>query len=291
MILKLFKESKNYIKNNHKFIKLVFYTSFWKLLYTLILLAYNINNLLIYRFDKGLSLMSSLKYFRVEIVTNHLIWLAILVALIILIWYVFLFPTWMSAAIHFLKDNKNSTWKAMWKWFNDFFTMFELNALALSFWVYTYAITVLRLFTLWVLNNTIAIILVVIWGFTVLFSSIFWQYAKFLIVMENMWVFEAIKKSISITINNIWVTIKWRIMQIVFYFLFFFKAFILASVPMLLIYFLINWWASSRGFEWLIRVVGVVAVVLITYIISIIQAFFKKFWFDLYNIIVNMEEE
>jgi hypothetical protein len=290
MILSLLRESKDYIKNNNKFIKLVFYISFWKLLYTLVLISYNINNLLIYRFDKWLPRMSTLKYFLEEIISNHLVWLVILIAFIILIWYVFLYPTGMSAIIHFLKDKKNSIWKAIWKGVTDFFVMFELNALAFSFWFYTYAITVLRLFTLWILDNTIAIILVSVWWLAALFSSIFWQYAKFLIVIENMWVFEAIKKSISITITNIWVTIRWRVMQLVTYILFYFKAFIIASAPMLLVYFLINAWLADRGFKRVIRLIGIITVILIIYMISIIQAFFRKFWFKMYNKVVKIEE-
>ncbi|HOG15003.1 MAG TPA: hypothetical protein PK674_00225 [Candidatus Absconditabacterales bacterium] len=290
MILSLLRESKDYIKNNNKFIKLVFYISFGKLLYTLVLISYNINNLLIYRFDKGLPRMSTLKYFLEEIISNHLVWLVILIAFIILIGYVFLYPTGMSAIIHFLKDKKNSIGKAIGKGVTDFFVMFELNALAFSFGFYTYAITVLRLFTLGILDNTIAIILVSVWGLAALFSSIFWQYAKFLIVIENMGVFEAIKKSISITITNIGVTIRGRVMQLVTYILFYFKAFIIASAPMLLVYFLINAGLADRGFKRVIRLIGIITVILIIYMISIIQAFFRKFWFKMYNKVVKIEE-
>lgn len=290
MILNLLRQSKLFIKENHKFVKLIFYVSFWKLLYTLGLIAYNINNLLIYRFNKWLSLMSFLEYFKTEVISNNLLWLVILIGIIILVWYVFLYPTWTSAAIHFLRDKKNSIWKAMWKWANDFFTMFELNALAFSFWFYTYSITVLRLFTLWILDSTIAIILVAVWWLAVLFSSMFWQYAKFLIVIEDMWVFEAIKKSIWITINNIWITLRWWIMQMILYVLFYFKVFVIIAVPMLLMYFLINWGVASSGFEWIIRLIGWLSVILIIYLISIIQSFFRKFWFDVYHKVVDFEE-
>ncbi len=297
MIRKLLKESKSFISTNHKFIKLIFLVSFWKLIYTIILISYNINNLLIYRFDKWLPILDTLQYFWEEITINNLVRLVIIIWLIVLIWYAFLYPTWMSAGIHFLKDKKDSIWKAIWKWVNDFFAMFELNALAFSFWIYTYAITVLRLFTLWIIDNTIAIMLVIVWWLAVLFSSIFWQYAKFIIVLENkwdkkeIWVFEAIKKSIWMTINHIWITSKWWIMQIFLSIVFYFKAFIIVSVPLLLIYFLINSNISNQWQEWIIRTIWWITLIITIYIVSIIQAFFKKFWFDIYNKVKSLEEE
>lgn len=297
MILKLLQDTKSFLLKNHKFVKLIFLVSFWKLLYTIMLIAYNINNLLIYRFDKWLPIMDTLQYFREGIRVNHLVWLIVLIWIIILVWYGILYPTWMSAGIHFLKDKKNNIWRAIWKWMNEFFIMFELNALAFSFGVYTYAATVLRLFTLWILDSGITVWLIIVWGIAVLFSNIFWQYAKFIIVLEktdnkkDIGVFEAIKKSISMTINNIGITIRWWLFQIITLFIFYFKVFVLMSIPLLLIYFLINNNLSSQWQEWIIWTIWSITLVITIYMISIIQAFFKKFRYDIYQHIISQKEE
>lgn len=299
MIRNTLKQSKNFLLKNHKFIRLVFFIAFGKLLYTIILLAYNVNNLLIYRFNKGWSTLSTIQYLRIEVQSHSLVWLVILLAIIVLVWYVFLYPSGMAATIHFLKDKKNNIGKSIWKWIWDFFAMFELNALSFSFWIYTYAITVLRLFTLWILNSNIAIILVVVRWLVVLFASIFWQYAKFILVMEKkhekdedekIWIFDAIKKSISLSINHIGITFRWWIMQIITWIWFYIKTFVIIAIPLLVIYFLVNSNINTNGFEWLIRIISGITTILTIYMFSMIQAFFRKSWFDIYQTIKTLEE-
>jgi hypothetical protein len=67
---------------------------------------------------------------------------------------------------------------------NDFFVMFEFQAMMFSFSFFTYIITVLRMFMLNILDNVFIIIIVSIWGVAVLLATILWSYAKFAIVLE-----------------------------------------------------------------------------------------------------------
>lgn len=274
----------------------MFLISFWRLIYVIILISYNINNVLVYRFDKWLSIFSTLKYFWWEITRNHIVWLIVILWVIVLIGYAFLYPTWISASIHFLKDKKQKIGKAIWKGINDFFVMFELNALAFSFGFYTYTITVLRLISLDILGNWFAMWLVILWWICVLFASIFWQYAKFILILEknennkSIWVFDAIKKSIWLSINNVGITIKWWIRQIIILFIFYFKTFIIISIPWLILYFLINS-NINPWLEWIIWTLWIVTTIMAIYIMSIIQAFFKKFRFDIYIHIKSQKED
>jgi hypothetical protein len=56
-------------------------------------------------------------------------------------------------------------------------------------------------------------------------------------------------------------------------------------------YFLVYWGVANTGFGWIVRVIGWASVVLITYIVSIIKSFFRKFWFEMYNKVVDSEEK
>ena len=291
MIKQFIQDSKAFLLNKPKFINLVFLVWFCRSMYIIVLLAYNINNVLIYRFDKWLSVFTVFQYFIEGITRNHLVWLIIILGIVIAIWYVFLYPMWISASIHFLNHQKESIWKAIWKWANDFFTMFELNALAFSFWPYTYAITVLRLITLDVLNSGFVIWLIVLWWIVVLFSSIFRQYAKYIIVTEQIWVFEAIKKSMWMAITNMWITIKGLIMKIIVWGIFYFKLIIITSVPLLLMYFLLTSNVIHGWNERIIRVIWTTTAIIATYILSVTQAFFTIFWHKIYNQISNKENK
>lgn len=287
MIRQLIKDSKTFLFQTPKLIKLSFWVWFCRSITILLLLAHNINNVLIYRFEKWLSIFTLFQYFIDEITVNHIWWLIIVLALFITIGYVFLYPMWISAIIHFLNSKKKSISSAMWKWAKDFFTMFELNALAFSFGPYTYMVTTLRLITLDVLDSWFIIWLLILWWIIVLFSSIFWQYAKFIIIDEQIWVFEAIKKSIELTVTNTWITIKGLIMKITVLLLFYFKMIIVAWIPLLLMYFLLTTNIINGNHERIIRTLWVIATILASYIIAVTQAFFMTFWHKIYKHILQ----
>jgi hypothetical protein len=291
MIRQFIKDSKAFLLSNHKFINLVFFIWFCRSVSIIILLAYNINNVLIYRFDKWLSVFTVFQYFIEEITRNHIVRLIIILAIFISIWYIFLYPMWISASIHFLNHQKESIWKAIWKWANDFFTMFELNALAFSFWPYTYSITVLRLITLDVLNSGFVIWLIILWWIVVLFSSIFWQYAKYIIVTEQIGVFEAIKKSMWMAITNMGVTMRWLIMKIIVLSIFYFKLIIIVAVPLLMIYFLLTSNAINSENERIIRIIWIITTIIATYILAVTQSFSTVFWHKIYSHISNKENK
>ena len=292
MIRQFIKDSKQYIFNKPKLVRLSFFIWVSRAIEILLLLAYNINNILIYRAGKWMSTFTIFQYFIDEITKNHIIWLTITTIIILSLWYIFLYPMWISAIIHFLNQKKESISKAVGKWSWDFFSMFELNALAFSFGPYTFMITILRLITLDVIDNWFVIWLIILWWTAVLFSGMFWQYAKFIIVEEKIWVFDAIKKSISMTIDNFWLTIRWLIMKILITFLFYFKLIIIVWVPLLAIYFLLISNIVQEGQNtWIIRTLWIISVILASYILTTIQAFFMIFWHKIYKHALIKQDE
>lgn len=290
MIKQYIQDSKAFLLNKPKFMNLVFWIWFCRSLSVVFLLTYNINNVLIYRFNKWLSVFTVFQYFIEEISRNHIVRLVIILAIFILIWYVFLYPMGMSASINFLNNQKDGIWKAIWKWAGDFFTMFELNGLAFSFWPYTYSITVLRLITLDVLNSWFVIWLIILWWIAVLFASIFRQYAKYIIITEQIWVFEAIKKSVWITITNMGITIKWLVMKTIALCIFYFKLIIILSVPLLLIYILLTSNLINGWNERIIRIIWIIATIIATYILSVTQWFCTVFTHKIYTYISNKKD-
>ena len=291
MIRQLVKDSKAFILQKPKLVRLAFLIWVSRSVEILLLLAYNINNILIYRAGKWMSVFTMFQYFIDEIIANHIMRLIIIILLVFSIWYVFLYPMWISAIIHFLNQKKENISKAIWKWAWDFFTMFELNALAFSFWPYTYLITTLRLITLDVINSWFVIWLLILWWTIVLLASIFRQYAKFIIVEEQIWVFEAIKKSVWLTISNMWITLKWLIMKIMITILFYFKMIIIVWVPLLIAYFLIKTQIINGTNERIIRTLWIISVTLASYVLTTTHAFFMTFWHKIYKHILAKEDD
>lgn len=289
MIRKYLNDSRRYLLEHKKFVNLAFLVWFCRFFYIVFFLAYNVNTLLTYKLEKWLSIFTIFQLFVDLVNENNLLWLVILVLILFAIWYALGYPIWISANIHFLhKDKNESISTALTEWIKDFFSVFELNGLAFSFWAYTYFSTVFRLYILDVLNSWLAIVLIVVWWLCVLFSSIFWQYAKYILVLEkkdwkNMWISEALKKSMNLAISNIGLTIKWFLAKAWMTLVFYFKIAIIITVPLLVIYFLATSDVVGSNSQRIIWVIWVLAMVIATYMLTSTQAFFFKFWYMLYQ--------
>ena len=289
MIREYLNDSKFYTIRHKKFTKLAFIVWFCRFFYIVFFLAYNVNTLLTYKMEKWLSILTLFQYFRDLISQNNLARLAILVLVLFAIWYALWYPIWISANIHFLENDKyESIGWALTEWIKDFFSVFELNALAFSFGAYTYFSTVFRLYILDVLDNGIVVWLMGIWWICVLFASIFWQYAKYILVLEKkddkkIWVSEALRKSMNLTISNFWITIKWFLAKAIVTLLFYFKIAIIVTVPLLVIYFLATSDIVGANNQRIIWVIWVFTMIIATFLLTSAQAFFFKFRHLLYK--------
>lgn len=289
MLLKdLLKQTKEYILNTPGFITLIFTIWFCRYFYIIILLANNLNTLFTYRRDKWIDITSLFTTVKDGVSTSN-IWWIIAVLIVFAIWYLILYPVWLSAGIHFVNDKEKKPTQAFSRWLKDFFLMFEFNWLALSFWEFTYLTTTSRLFAIDVLSNNFILVLDLIWWFFVLFTSIFRQYSKFILVLEkdkdwkDLWIFKAIRKSMSLAISNFWFTFKWFVSRITISILFYIRMIILIAIPLLIIYFLITSNIIWPGNERIIRLIAIVTMFIATYVFVLIQAFFVKFQYEMYK--------
>lgn len=289
MIRRYLNDSRIYLLQHKKFVNLAFIVWFCRFFYIVFFLAYNVNTLLTYKLEKWLSIFTIFQLFVNLVNENNLLWLVILILVLFAIWYALGYPIGISANIHFLhKDENESIGSALSEWIKDFFSVFELNGLAFSFWAYTYFSTLFRLYILDVLDSGLAIWLIAIWWICVLFSSLFRQYAKYILVLEkkdwkNMWISEALKKSMNLTISNFGLTLRWFLAKAWMTIVFYFKIAIIVTVPLLLIYFLATSdvvWSNSQR---IIRVIWVLTMITATFMLTSTQAFFFKFWYLIYK--------
>lgn len=90
----------------------------------------------------------------------------------------------------------------------------------MPFGLFTFSTVVLRLYLIDVLGNVVIDILIGIRGIMVLFASIFWSYAKVIIILEGVQVFDAIKKSTKLGFLNLGLSIKLMFVEFILLFRF-----------------------------------------------------------------------
>lgn len=289
MIKNFLNDSRKYLLEHKSYTKLAFLVWFSRFFYIVFFLAYNVNTLLTYKMEKWLSVATIFQYFLDLITENNLVWLAIVILILFAIWYSFGYPIWISANIHYLEnDTHDGFWIALSDWIKDFFKMLELNALSFSFWPYMYFSTLFRLYILDILDSGIVIGLICIRWLAVLFASIFWPYTRYILVLEweddkKIWVSEALRKSISLSISNLATTFRWFIAKVWVSILFYFKICIIVAVPLLILYFLITSNIVWSNNQWIIRILWVITMVVATFLLTCTQAFFFRFWYLIYQ--------
>lgn len=296
MFLKdILKTSKQYLLDTPNFIRLIFTIWFCRYFYIIIILANNINTLFTYRLDRWLDVASLFTTVKNWVITNN-IGRVIAVLIIFAIGYLLMYPVWLSAWVHFVADKDKSISRSFAHGLKDFFLMFEFNWLALSFWEFTYITTTSRLFAIDILDNWIMLGLDILWLIFVIFASIFWQYAKYILVLEkwkngeDLWIFEAIKRSISLSVSNLWFTFKWYITRIIVSLLFYIRMVVILAVPLLILYFLVTSdiivWHT-----WIIWLLVTITILLWTYLFVVIQAFFVKFQYEMYKKVTEKTDD
>lgn len=295
MILRdIARETKEYLLNTPKFIKLIFVIGFCRYFYIIVILANNINTLSTYRLDNGIDVASLFTTIKDWVISNNIGWV-IAILIIFAIWYLLMYPVWLSAWIHFVNSKDNNIAKSFTHGLKDFFLMFEFNGLALSFWEFTYITTTSRLFAIDILNNWIMIWLDILWLIFVVFATMFWQYAKYILVLEkwkdgkDLWIFDAIKRSISLSVSNFWFTFKWYISRLIISVLFYIRMLVILAVPLLILYFLVTSGIVGTWNSRIIWLLVIIAMLLGTYLFVVNQAFFVKFQYEMYKKVSEKE--
>lgn len=289
MIRDIIHQTKQDLLDHPKLIKYSFFYMFCHSLTVMWFIIYNVNNVLYYRYESGISLFTMLQYF-IDKVKDYWLWTYVIILwILIAIGYFILYPVWISTIIHFIKKGFKNHSGSVWWWLKNYFTITEFNWLAFSFGTFTFLMTLIRLYTLDILSSTFAMLLIIIWWMVVVIASVLRNYAKYYIILQWDWVYDWIRKSITLTFNNFGLTIKATIYQLILYIYFLFRMSIILIVPLLILYLLVYLdaikWASL---EWILWILGAVLVIFTSYMGSIVWVYFDLYW---YKMFVHLEWE
>jgi hypothetical protein len=291
----ILKESYNLILEDWKLIKLATFTTIFHSLVFTIYIIYqvfffieNINKHNSYNESSNDIFQIIISYIKVITQEKYFILLSLLLIIILLIGYFLLPPISEASLIYYLKTKK--IWNAIKAGFTKFFPMFEYHWLISLFSFLAFFIVLSRIYILDILTNPFVIIVMTLWLIIIILQSILLPYVKFLIVLENLPIKDAVKKSISLALENIELTFKFVIINYLLYLKFVINIILIIWLPIFILRIIsitINNLKENNFFRYLFYFTIIIGILLTTYINWIIEAFFITYWYKVYEYISN----
>lgn len=214
----------------------------------------------------------------------------IVTSIIFVLFYVISTPIFEWALIRYIKDSENGTASrsdSMWFWlvrfwvlfeYNNIFNMFKLTSIFNSF------LFSLRFLGLWYIE-ILSLIFFIAFLLSILLNILI-SYARYEIVLENKWVFEAISASSQIALLNIKITLRlyffmflMNIKVVINFFIFLvfpllgvFIAGLLSSQIFTTIAFVVLWW------------IFIFLLIVLWYMAAVLDIFTTAIWYRAYTL-------
>lgn len=230
-----------------------------------------------------------------EVVSNNtILTLLIIFGVLFAISYIFFPPIGDGWMIWYL--SRKESWQEKWfgravtVWLKKFFALFTFNNTIGLFTVITYIPIVIRLYVDQALWNPLIIWLLVVRGVIIIALSFVIPLAKISIVMEGKNPAAALRRWAELAIDNFWLTITAKLLQLLLWFRFIINMVIVFGVPFWIAYLAVTYGELNSLVLWIMWVVIILLVIAVWYANSIIDAFFMAYWFKLYTICIAQEE-
>lgn len=292
MFKKILQASAQALLSRPKIIRLAFFTLLCFSIVRLYYIIYYFNTILIWKYESGVQVSDALMYFISTLHAHHAVGTIIIAVLIIIVGYLWLYPIGQASVIYALHEPEKSNFSAFSKGLGRFFPMLEYGGLSIPFGLFTFCTVVLRLYLINVLGNVVVDILIGIWGIMVLFASIFWSYAKVIIVLDGVQVFDAIKKSTKVAFLNLGLSIKLMLVEFFLLFRFLITGALIVGIPLGIVYIAVWLNILDNSFvEGLIRVVAGSLLLFLSYINCIVETYFLTYWYQAYKTIALEKEK
>lgn len=292
MFKKILQASAQALLSRPKIIRLAFFTLVCFSIVRLYYIIYYFNTILIWKYESGVPISDALVYFITTLNEHHAIWTIIVAVIIIIVGYLWLSPIGQASVIFALREPEKSNFSAFSKGIGRFFPMLEYGGLSIPFGLFTFCTVLLRLYLIDVLENTLVDILIGIWGIMVLFASIFWSYAKVIIVLDGVQVFDAIKKSTKLAFMNLGLSMRLMLVEVLLLLRFLVTGAFIVGIPVGLVYIAV--WLNLLNntlVESVIWVISGTLLLIMAYINCIIETFFLTYWYQAYQMITKKETE
>lgn len=284
MLKSILKNSIDYMKNDHKIIRLTLVTSFFHSLIASLLIILNVNTLFARNYENGLYVGKVAEFFVQEINTNHVINRVIGIAIVLFLAYSLVYPIGQAAIIHYLNDKDKSIRSALRKWRENFFPMFEYGIVSLIISPTVYWLTILKITVSGWLHGSFTIFLLLLRFGVMSLVNCLKIYTRYIMTLEGKGPYEAILKSCDLSLKNIKESFKYIRIQTILIINFSLNIFIILLVPIILIYLSIVFNVIQyAGVKWTVYGLFSLGILFGSYASSMIRAFFAYFRQEIYN--------
>ena len=275
MLKEIVKETVKILINRPRIIRLALLTSYSYTFYQIYWIIYFVNWLVNIKYNSWVDISNALIYFVNAIQRFNIIWLIIAIAIIFLLWISIFWPVWRQALLYSIDNPNMRTWTAFVKWRKKWWIMAEfgwVNMWWLSMWsVFIFAV---RFWMLWYLNNPVIITVFVIWIACVFGKIIFWPYVNYYIVLKDYSAWDAVVKSMSLTLSNLWLTLRWLLRQAVIRCRFLLNSCIAIWIPVIIMIFCIQMnLIDNSVIEIITRILVSAWILIFIYLEAIFKAF------------------
>ena len=283
MFRQILSDSVTVLFQNPKLIRLSFLTLVFYSIVRIYFIVYYFNTFLLYKYESWVQLSDAFIYV-LDKLNNQWILRAVIWVIVVLIWYLWFHPIGEASVVSALDNPQQSAFRSFVRGSGKFFPMLEYSWLSIPFWVFTFCTVMLRLYLMDIFDNIFITIIVGIRWFLVLFASVCWSYARIIIALEGCQVFDAIKKSTSLAMNNLGLSVKLMFVELLLMLRFIVIGLLIVGIPVLLIYIAVWLDVIQNSFvETTIRVVAASLLLIIAYLNCIVEAFFLTYWYQAYR--------
>lgn len=284
MLKSILKNSIDYMKNDHKIIRLTLATSFFHSLIASLLIILNVNTLFARNYENGLYVGKVAEFFVQEINNNHVISWVIGIAIILFIAYSLVYPIGQAAIIHYLNDKNKSIRKALQKGREDFFPMFEFGIISLILSPTVYRLTLLKIAVSGWLHGSFTIFLLIFRFGAMSIVNCLKVYTRYIMTLEGKGLYDAILKSCDISLKNLKESFKYIRIQTILIINFSANLLIILLIPIILIYLAIVFNVIQyAGVKRSVYGLFFFGILLGSYASSIVRAFFAYFRQEIYD--------
>ncbi len=284
MLKQIVKETVKILINRPRIIRLALLASYSYTFYQIYWIIYFVNWLVNIKYNSWVDISNALIYFVNAIQRFNIIRLIVAITIIFILWISIFWPIWRQAVIYSIDNPNMRTPTAFVKWRKKWWIMTEfwwVNMWWLSMWsVFIFAV---RFWMLWYLNNPVIITVFVIWIICVLWKIVLWPYVNYYIILKDYSAWDAVMKSMSLSMSNLWLTIRWLLRQAVIRCRFWANSCVAIWIPVIIMVFLIQMNLINNSAVEIIAWILISAWLLIfIYIEAIFKAFDYTYWYKIF---------
>ena len=284
MLKQIIKETVKILISRPRIIRLALLTSYSYTFYQIYWILYFINWIVSIKYSSWVDISDALIYFVNAIQRFNILWLIIAIVVIFILWISIFWPIWRQALLYSIDNPNMRTTTAFVKWWKKWWIMAEfwwVNMWWLSMRsVFIFAV---RFWMLWYLTNPVIIAVFCIWIFCVLAKIVLWPYVNYYIVLKDYSAWDAVMKSMSLSISNFGLTLWGLLKQAIIRCRFLLNSCIAIWIPVIIMIFCIQMnLIDNSAIEIISWILISLWIMIFIYLEAIFKAFDYTYWYKIF---------